>query len=76
MGLASIASHKLGGILSDGTIFKASIKIGQSRAKFRAKHQVPEALQILQEKDVRQPGTKEEIICEECIPSETFDRTK
>jgi hypothetical protein len=50
MGLASIASHKLAGILSVGTIFKASIKIGQNRAKFRAKHQVPEALQILQEK--------------------------
>jgi sulfatase maturation enzyme AslB (radical SAM superfamily) len=51
MGLASIASHKLGGILSVGTIFKSSIKIGQSRAKFRAKDQVPEALQILQEKE-------------------------
>jgi hypothetical protein len=51
MGLASIASHKLGGILSVGTIFKASIKIGQNRAKFRARHQAPEALQILQEKE-------------------------
>jgi len=59
MGLASIASHKLGGLLSVGTIFKASIKIGQHRAKFRAKHQVPEALQILQEKrKVRQPGPR------------------
>jgi len=51
MGLASIASHKLGGILSVGTIFKASIKIGQNRANFRARHQAPEALQILQEKE-------------------------
>jgi MoaA/NifB/PqqE/SkfB family radical SAM enzyme len=55
MGLASIASYKLGGLLSVGTIFKASIKIGQHRAKLRAKlrekHQLPEALQILQEKE-------------------------
>jgi sulfatase maturation enzyme AslB (radical SAM superfamily) len=37
MGLASIADHKLAGILSVGTIFNASIKIGQARAKSRAK---------------------------------------
>jgi hypothetical protein len=48
MGLASIAAHKLGGILSVGTIFKASIKIGQSRAKVRAKRQAEDALRILQ----------------------------
>jgi sulfatase maturation enzyme AslB (radical SAM superfamily) len=48
MGLASIAAHKLGGMLSVGTIFKASVKIGQSRAKSRAKHQVKEMLQITQ----------------------------
>jgi len=53
MGLASIASHKLGGILSVGTIFKASLKIGQNRARFRAKHQAKEALQILQGKEER-----------------------
>jgi sulfatase maturation enzyme AslB (radical SAM superfamily) len=53
MGLASIASHKLGGILSVGTIFKASIKIGQSRAKFRANHKPKDALQILQGKEER-----------------------
>jgi sulfatase maturation enzyme AslB (radical SAM superfamily) len=51
MGLASIASHKLVGILSVGTIFKTSIKIGQNRAKFRGKHQAPKALQILQERE-------------------------
>ncbi len=51
MGLASIASHKLGGILSVGTIFKASVKIGQSRAKFRANHQSKDALRILQGKE-------------------------
>jgi sulfatase maturation enzyme AslB (radical SAM superfamily) len=48
MGLASIASHKLGGILSVGTIFRASVKIGQSRAKARANHQAKGALRILQ----------------------------
>jgi hypothetical protein len=48
MGLAAVASHKLGGILSVGTIFKASVKIGQRRAKARAKHRAKEALQILQ----------------------------
>jgi len=55
MGLASIASHKLGGILSVGTIFKTSIKIGQKRAKFREKQQVQEALQILQEREKSVP---------------------
>lgn len=48
MGLAAVASHKLGGILSVGTIFKASVKIGQSRAKARAKYQARNALRILQ----------------------------
>lgn len=31
MGLAAVAAHKLGGIIPVGTIFKASIKIGQLR---------------------------------------------
>ena len=53
MGLASIASHKLGGIPSVGTIFKASIRIGQSRAKFRANHKPQDSLQILQGKEER-----------------------
>jgi sulfatase maturation enzyme AslB (radical SAM superfamily) len=37
MGLASIAAHKLGGILPVGTIFKASIRIGEARARYREK---------------------------------------
>ncbi len=36
MGLAAIASHKLGGLLSVGSIFNASIKIGQKRALKRS----------------------------------------
>jgi MoaA/NifB/PqqE/SkfB family radical SAM enzyme len=41
MGLASIASYKLGGFLPVGSIFKASLRIGQSRANFRARHAEP-----------------------------------
>jgi MoaA/NifB/PqqE/SkfB family radical SAM enzyme len=52
MGLAAVASHKLGGILSVGAIFRASIKIGQNRARSRASasatHQAKNTLQILQ----------------------------
>jgi hypothetical protein len=51
MGLASIASHKLGGMLSVGTIFKASVKFGQNRAKLRTEHRAEEPLQILQIKE-------------------------
>ena len=51
MGLASIAAHKLGGILSVGSIFKASVKIGQSRAKSRQKYEAKNILRILQAKE-------------------------
>jgi sulfatase maturation enzyme AslB (radical SAM superfamily) len=47
MGLAAIADHKLGGILSVGSIFKASIQFGQNRASVRATQQPKEALPIL-----------------------------
>ena len=33
MGLASIASHKIGGVIPIGPLFNASLKIGQARAK-------------------------------------------
>jgi sulfatase maturation enzyme AslB (radical SAM superfamily) len=48
MALASIASHKLGGWLSVGTIFKTSVKIGQNTANLRGKKQATDALRILQ----------------------------
>jgi sulfatase maturation enzyme AslB (radical SAM superfamily) len=55
MGLASVAAHKLGGILSVGAIFKTSIKIGHmraaSRANSRTKQQAKDALPILQMKE-------------------------
>jgi len=51
MGLASIATHKLGGILSVGTIFNASIRIGETRVRFRQrsgrKYQTKDPLPIL-----------------------------
>jgi MoaA/NifB/PqqE/SkfB family radical SAM enzyme len=47
MGLASLAAHKLGGIIPVGAIFKASLKIGEARTKARAKHQVKDAFRIL-----------------------------
>jgi sulfatase maturation enzyme AslB (radical SAM superfamily) len=50
MGLAAVAAHKLGGILSVGTIFKASHRIGRNRAKSREKYQAKNALPVLQVK--------------------------
>jgi len=50
MGLAAVAAHKLGGILSVGTIFKASHNIGRNRAKSREKYQTKDALPVLQVK--------------------------
>jgi MoaA/NifB/PqqE/SkfB family radical SAM enzyme len=52
MGLASIAAHKLGGILSVDTIFKASIRIGETLARYRQesekKYQTKDPLPVLQ----------------------------
>ncbi|HUL34942.1 MAG TPA: radical SAM protein [Candidatus Eisenbacteria bacterium] len=47
MGLASIGEHRLAGLIPVGAIFKASLKIGQSRARTKAKHQVNNPLRIL-----------------------------
>jgi hypothetical protein len=35
MGLGAVAAHRLAGIIPVGAIFKASIRIGQARAKRR-----------------------------------------
>jgi hypothetical protein len=54
MGLASVGSHKLAGVLAVGTIFQASHKFGQRRAKSRLKHQAKNPLLILPvEKETR-----------------------
>jgi MoaA/NifB/PqqE/SkfB family radical SAM enzyme len=50
MGLAAVAAHKLGGVIPVGAIFKASIKIGQSRAQNKTKYRPKNALPILQAK--------------------------
>jgi MoaA/NifB/PqqE/SkfB family radical SAM enzyme len=47
MGLAAVAAHKLGGFIPVGAIFKASIKIGQLRAKPVPKTIPPPALRVL-----------------------------
>jgi MoaA/NifB/PqqE/SkfB family radical SAM enzyme len=44
MGLASVAAHKLGGLVSVGSVFKASIKIGKYRAHQREKRKPELAL--------------------------------
>jgi sulfatase maturation enzyme AslB (radical SAM superfamily) len=47
MGLASVAAHKLGGLIPVGMIFKASVRIGQARAKSRPNHRPPPPREIL-----------------------------
>ena len=47
IGLAAVASHKLGGILPVGKIFSASIRFGRMRAKSRLKNQPRNILPIL-----------------------------
>ncbi len=55
MGLAAIAAHKLGGIVSVGAIFRASIRIGETRARYREKsgrkYQTRDPLPILQREE-------------------------
>jgi sulfatase maturation enzyme AslB (radical SAM superfamily) len=47
MGLAAIASHKLGGILPVGMIFRASIKIGKARNRRNTPSPAEEPLRVL-----------------------------
>ncbi len=47
MGLAAVAAHKLGGFIPVGAIFKASIKIGQVRAKRSAPPTVEDRLRVV-----------------------------
>ena len=55
MGLAAIAAHKLGGVVSVGAIFRASIRIGETRARYREKsgrkYQTRDPLPILQREE-------------------------
>lgn len=48
MGLAAVAAHKLGGIIPVGAIFRASVKIGQRRARHVREQEPAPALRIIQ----------------------------
>jgi MoaA/NifB/PqqE/SkfB family radical SAM enzyme len=49
MGLAAVAAHKLGGVISVGAIFKASLKVGQSMSSKRPEETAePAVLRVLQ----------------------------
>jgi hypothetical protein len=48
MGLSAVAAHKLGGIIPVGAIFKASVKIGQMRAKRTVTAESGRELRVLQ----------------------------
>jgi hypothetical protein len=50
MYLTAVAAHKLGGILPVGAIFKASIKIGQTRARYGGNRQTKDPPQIFASK--------------------------
>src|SRR5438270_11512603 len=46
MGLAAVAKHKLGGLISVGAIFKASIKIGRARTQAGSPTPIEEQLRV------------------------------
>ena len=48
MGLAAVANHKLGHVVPVGSIFKASLKIGQARSRRVEARQPEAALKVLQ----------------------------
>jgi len=74
MGLASIADHKLAGILSVGTIFNASIKIGRHRAQRKAKSNANRGVAIGTNSSAQHPprGTLPILPVKEqsCLPPE------
>jgi sulfatase maturation enzyme AslB (radical SAM superfamily) len=51
MGLAAVASHRLGGVIPVGAIFKASIKIGQYRSNNKSRPRPQNPLPILPHTD-------------------------
>jgi sulfatase maturation enzyme AslB (radical SAM superfamily) len=48
MALSALAGHKLAGVLPVGTLFKGSIRIGQNRARSKAKNSTNNPLHVLQ----------------------------
>lgn len=73
VGLTSVASHKLGGVLSVGSIFKASLKIGQNRAKSREKHRAKGLLPILQMKEEECASQAQNLVHEQCASNYQVD---
>ena len=59
MGLASVAAHKLGGVLAVDKIFKASVRIGRNRAQRRVRIQAGHPLPILQANGERGSATEQ-----------------
>lgn len=59
MGLASVAAHKLGGIVAVGTIFNASVKIGRNHARRRSSIKPRLSLRILQAKSEGRAPTEQ-----------------
>ena len=74
MGLASIAAHKLGGFLPVGTIFKASIAIGQWRARSRSTMQTKLSLlsNLAPAREPSQPTTIQTAEIFPHVPVETL----
>jgi sulfatase maturation enzyme AslB (radical SAM superfamily) len=69
MGLASIASHKLGGFLPVGAIFKASIAIGQWRTRSRSTAVLPTKSSISRSpQPAREPSRPTAIQATETLP--------
>lgn len=58
IGLASLAAHRLGGVVSVGAIFKASLKIGQTRARAASKPAIKNPLRILPPSEAKIAGTE------------------
>jgi MoaA/NifB/PqqE/SkfB family radical SAM enzyme len=69
MGLASVAAHKLGGILSVGAIFRASIKIGRNRAKSRERDRYLKGVEVANALSKGAQGYKEMVVLEKKMNS-------
>jgi MoaA/NifB/PqqE/SkfB family radical SAM enzyme len=78
MYLTAVAAHKLGDILPVGAIFKASIKIGQTRARYRGNRQTKDPLQILQASEASCASLEQrtKIASEEVSPISTTRQDK
>jgi len=76
MGLAAIAAHKLGGVLPVGAIFKASIAVGQWRARSRSTPIMQNKLSTIPNfepaREPSQPATIQATAAFPHVPAETL----